>query len=74
MLCDFTCSEIILGSEEAMSDEHPGIHKQLHEVLPKKGCGTQSTAESQDQMNFKRFCNSVILIMSMETSGVLALG
>ena len=57
-----------------MSDEHPGIHKQLHEVLPKKGCGTQSTAESQDQMNFKRFCNSVILIMSMETSGVLALG
>ena len=28
----------------------------------------------QDQMNFKRFCNSVILIVSMETSGVLALG
>ena len=29
---------------------------------------------SQDQMNFKRFCNSVILIVSVETSGVLALG
>ena len=29
---------------------------------------------SQDKMNFKRFCNSLILIVSMETSGVLALG
>ena len=65
-----------------MSDEHPPLHRLSNcmEVLPKEESNDTETCLAlnlqpalQDQINFKRFCSSVILIVSMETSDVLAL-